>query len=51
MLIIEQQYDKTNKMISVPSKDSDQLGRLTSQTSDGHLTILTAIHIIFTLWE
>ena len=28
--IIEQQYDKTYKMISVPSKDSDQVGYLTS---------------------
>ena len=28
--IIEQQYDKTNKMISVPSKDSDHVGHLTS---------------------
>ena len=36
MLIIEQQHDKTNKMISVPSKDSDQLGHLTSLISDGH---------------
>ena len=24
--IIEQQHDKTNNMISVPSKDSDQVG-------------------------
>ena len=28
--IIERQYDKTNKLISVPSKDSDQVGPLTS---------------------
>ena len=53
MLIIMQQHDKTNKMISVPSKDSDQLGHLSDQSDQcwWTLTFFTAIHVIFTFWE
>ena len=37
--IIVQQYNKTNKMISVPSKDSDQVGHLTSLNVTDFFTV------------